>query len=171
VHRSPREDRKVRKRRAIEVTQLAFAACEASQEELAFGLGVSRTRFRAKPSHQPIGFHDVLGAPPIARRVFADELLESLGDRRVPCEASDPTVDDVTQLAQLIRALNDVMTHEAHAQADGFLSVADCEKGLREIADARRALDAREARLKRAMKERGAPVTSRANGQARSDAE
>lgn len=63
-------------------------------------------------------------------------------------------------LPDVVRELSEVMTTAAISEADGFLSVEEAERELREWADVDRVMVARTARLRLAVQQRGLAVVA-----------
>lgn len=69
-----------------------------------------------------------------------------------------PTETSSADLATVIREALDVVRQASEGEADGFRSVEDCDRELREWEELDRVSDARKAQLRRDRAERGAVV-------------
>lgn len=95
--------------------------------------------------------------PPAVERLYLEERAAHHGCTLAPV---GDAAGAGSRFHALVVELGDVTRAAAEGEADGQLSVADCERELAEITQAKRALADREALLRRVASERGAPVRS-----------
>ena len=123
-------------------------------------IGVPRNRlYETLDGDRPFHAAWVELLPPAVLRLLLEELAAGIGERLVPVGELDlDGHDDHQQLAELIHEATDVIRVGANGQADGYLSVEDCDLELEEITDLEAVLARRRARLVQVRADRGAPL-------------
>ncbi len=132
----------------------------ATFADVARALGIRRERlYDVMDGHRPFSGAWLPLLPPAVLRVALEDLAAPIGERLAPVAELDlEQHDDRRQLAELIHEATDVIRVGSEGQADGHLSVEDCDRELAEIEQLERVLAERKARLVQVRTERGAPV-------------